>query len=134
MQLYNGNVTIMVNLEHGKWSAWARFWALTIVVLGGCSPFGRKFDLSDLQSQDPRVRIMAIKWAGDNEVWAAVPHVVDSLQSEDQAVRFYAIEALRRITGADHGYDYKAAPHERAAAVKRWREFLDSKQWQNDGH
>ena len=31
----------------------------------------------------------------------------------------YAIEALRRITGTEHGYDYKAAPYRRALAVKR---------------
>jgi len=51
---------------------------------------------------------------------------VDLLQDEDKSVRFYTIESLRRITGTDNGYDYKAAPQMRAAAVERWRKFLKS--------
>jgi len=124
----------MVNLKHGKWSACLSSWVLITLMLAGCGPFDRKFGLSDLESPDTRVRIMAIKWAGDNKISPAVPELVDFLQNEDKSVCFYAIEALRRITGTDHGYDYKAAPHIRAAAVKRWREFLDSNEWQNDEH
>lgn len=124
----------MVNREHGKWSVCAGCSVLIMLVLSGCGPFDRKSTLSDLESQDTRVRIMAIKWAGDSKLWPAVPHLVDSLQNEDKAVRFYAIEALRRVTGADYGYDYKTAPQQRAAAVKRWRKFLDSKEWQNGEH
>lgn len=124
----------MVNLKHGKWSACPGCWVLIILMLTGCGSFDRKFGLSDLESPDTRVKIMAIKWAGDNKISPAVPQLVDFLQNEDKPVRFYAIEALRRITGTDHGYDYKAAPHIRAAAVKRWREFLDSNEWQNDEH
>ncbi len=75
---------------------------------------------------------MAIKWAGDNKILPAVPQLVDSLQNEDKSVRFYSIEALRRIVGTDHGYDYKTAPHLRAAAVKRWREFLDANESQRN--
>ena len=54
-----------------------------------------------------------------------MPYLIDSLQNEDKSVRFYSIEALRRITGTDNGYDYKAAPHLRAAAVKQWQESFD---------
>jgi len=128
---------IMVNPEHSKWPACAGYWTLVVLVVlavSGCSPFDRKVVLSDLESQDPMVRIRAMKWAADNSVRPAVPQLVDSLQSEDEAVRFYAIEALRRVTGTDCGYDYKTPPHRRAAAVKRWREFLDSKEWQNGEH
>jgi hypothetical protein len=77
------------------------------------------------------IRIRAIKWAADKNLRPAVPLLVDSLQSEDEAVRFYAIEALRRIAGTDHGYDYKAQPQQRAAAVKRWQESVDSEEWEN---
>ena len=95
-------------------------------MMAGCdSPLNHKMDLSDLGSPNPTVRIMAIKWAGDNKVSAAVPQLVNLLQDEDPSVRFYAIEGLRRITGTDHGYDYKTAPHIRAEAVKRWRNFLE---------
>lgn len=122
---YNGNVIVMVNLKQCKSLACRGCWALVILMLAGCSgPFDRKMSLADLNHPNPAVKIMAIKWAGDNKVSSAVPHLVDFLQSEDKSVRFYSIEALRRITGTDHGYDYKTAPHRRAEAVKRWREFL----------
>jgi hypothetical protein len=80
--------------------------------------------ISDLDSPNPAVRVMAIKWAGDSKESLAVPRLVDFLQDEDTSVRFFAIEALRRITGTDNGYDYKASPRLRAQAVERWREFL----------
>lgn len=75
---------------------------------------------------------MAAKWAGDNKISAAVPRLVDFLQDEDPSVRFYSIGALRRITGTNHGYDYKAAPYLRAAAVKRWRKSLDPNELYGD--
>lgn len=128
-----GNVTTMVNLKHGNRSTCLWFWAGIILMLAGCGdPFDRKMGLSDLESPNPTVRIRAIKWAGDNKISPAVPQLVDSLQNEDKSVRFYAIEALRRIAGTNHGYDYKAAPNLRAEAVKRWRESLDPNELQND--
>ena len=100
-------------------------------MLAGCGVFGRKFTLSDLKSPDLRVRIVAIKWAGDNKASSAIPRLVDFLNDEDTSVRFFAIEALRRITGTNNGYDYKARPQLRAEAVERWREFLKSNGSQN---
>ncbi len=128
MRSYNANVVIMVNSGHSKSFVLAGCWALIVLMLAGCNgPLDRKMGLADLEHPNPAVRIMAIKWAGDNKISPAVPKLVDFLQDEDKSVRFYAIEGLRRITGTDHGYDYKAAVHHRAAAVKRWREFLEEK-------
>jgi len=109
-------------------------WLLTAatLVLSGCrGPFDRKMRLSDLDSPNPVVRIMAIKWAGDSKASSAIPRLVDFLHDEDTSVRFFAIEALRRITGTNSGYDYKASPQLRAEAVERWREFLKSNGSQN---
>ena len=107
-------------------------WTATTLVLSGCGgPFDRKMRLSDLDSPNPAVRIMAIKWAGDSKASSAVPRLVDFLHDEDTSVRFFAIEALRRITGTDNGYDYKASPQLRAEAVECWREFLKSNGSQN---
>ena len=118
----------MINAKEGILSDRLWFWLGAIVILAGCSsPLNRKMQLSDLQDPNPSVRVMAIKWAGDNKVSSAVPQLVDFLQDEDRAVRFYAIEALRRITGTDNGYDYKANPERRAEAVKRWREYIKAK-------
>ena len=109
-------------------------WCLlaTIPLLSGCKgPLDRKMGLSDLESPNPAVRIMAIKWAGENKVMSAIPRLVDFLQDEDASMRFFAIEALQRITGTDNGYDYKAGPKSRAEAVERWREFIKSNGLQN---
>jgi hypothetical protein len=124
----------MINPKDSNLSACVCFWTATILILSGCSSpldLDRKMELSDLNNPNPMVRIMAIKWAGDNKVSSATPQLVDFLQDEDMAVRFYAIEALRRITGTDNGYDYKANPQSRAKAVERWREFLKSNRPQN---
>ena len=121
----------MTNLRYCKCFAGFGYFVPLIFVIAGCDHYGRKFGLSDLEDPNPRIRIMAIKWAGENKVSAAVPRLVDLLQDEDLSVRFYSICALNRITGTDHGYDYKAAPHLRAAAVKRWREFLDANESQD---
>ena len=119
----------MVNLKENKFSLLLYFLAPVIGVFAGCgNPYGRQMELTDLEDPNPTVRIMAIKWAGENKLEPAVPLLVDSLQDEDPSVRFYAVEGLRRITGTDNGYDYKAPAYERAAAIERWREFLNTKE------
>ena len=115
--------------------AFAWLLTTTTLALSGCGgPFDRQMSLSDLDSPNPAVRIMAIKWAGDSRASSAVPRLVDFLQDEDASVRFFAIEGLRRITGTDNGYDYKASPQLRAEAVERWREFLRSNGSQKYGN
>jgi hypothetical protein len=117
----------MINPKDSNLCACLWVWTAIILLLSGCrGPFDRKMGLSDLNNPNPTVRIMAIKWAGDNKVSSAIPQLVDLLQDEDTSVRFFAIEALQRITGTDNGYDYKAGPQLRAEAVERWREFIKS--------
>ena len=122
----------MVNRKYARFFLWLCCWAMMALTMPGCDFFGRGYTVSDLESPDPVVRIMAVKWAGDNKVSSAVPQLVNFLQHEDESVRFYSIEALRRITGTDYGFDYKAAGHLRAVAVKRWQKSLDLKGLQND--
>jgi hypothetical protein len=120
---------IMINLKESKLFALPFCWMMLILSLTGCGdPFDRQAELSDLEDPSPTVRIRAIKWAGENRIEEAIPQLVDSLEDEDPSVRFYAIEGLRRISGTDNGYDYKAPVHERAASVERWREFLNAKE------
>jgi len=102
------------------WAAWP-----ILVLLAGCAQQPKSANsLAGLEDRDPAVRFQAIKWAGENGVTAAVPLLVDRLLDQDQAVRFYAAKSLERITGETFGYDYKARPHRRAAAVARWRQFI----------
>ena len=91
---------------------------------GSLVSLDQQLSLTDLENADPSVRVRAIKWAGDSHNDQAVPLLVDRLMEEDSSVRFYSILALKRITGRDFGYDYKAPADERAQAVKRWREYL----------
>ena len=122
----------MINPKDSNLRTCVWFWTATTLVLSGCNgPFDRKIGLSDLDNPNPAVRIMAIKWAGDNKASSAIPRLVDFLQDEDTSVRFFTIEALWRITGTNNGYDYKARPQLRAEAVERWREFLNSNGLQN---
>ena len=117
----------MTDVKDTKWFALAGFWLPAVLLMAaGCGPGGGETGLSALRSRDVQVRILAIKHAGDNKVTEAVPPLVDCLEDEDKSVRFYSIEALRRITGTDQGYDYKAAAHVRAEAVKRWCRFIES--------
>lgn len=109
--------------------------ALAVVPFFGCASrqLDREWALSDLEDPDMTVRIMAVKWAGDNDVLEAVPYLVENLQNEDKALRFYSIQALSRITGKDCGYDYKASASSRAQAVERWREFLKLNGFEGNG-
>ena len=126
---------IMVAYKDYRFIALVCCWALVTLVFGGCggSVLSRRIAISDLDDRSPTVRIRAIKWAGENRIEAAVPKLVDFLEDEDASVRFYAIEGLRRITGDDNGYDYKASAQRRAASVDRWREFLKTKEWHSNG-
>ena len=97
-----------------------------VTLLAGCWHGPESADsLGALEDESPAVRIRAIKWAGQNGASAAVPLLVDRLMDEDQVVRFYAIESLKRITGSSYGYDYKGDAVERARAVRRWRQAID---------
>jgi HEAT repeat protein len=79
---------------------------------------------SGIQSADVNERILAIHAAAEAGDKQSVPLLVDRLEDEDEAVRFYAILALAKITGKRMGYDYASPPSERAKAVERWRRSL----------
>jgi len=66
---------------------------------------------------------MAIRTAGERRDQAAIPLLVDRLEDEDAAVRFYAILALERITGDRLGYRYEESAAAQRPAVERWRNY-----------
>ena len=94
---------------------------------GGCTAPRPKLVVTD---PDPSVKIPAIKIAGERKDLAATPQLVEDLDSDDPAVRLYAINGLRRITGEDFGYRYYDDPDARAPAVAQWREWLAKQQQQ----
>jgi len=122
----------MIDQKKSNLTVWIRLCVGVVLIQTGCNgPFDRKMELKDLDNPDSAVRVMAIKWAGENKLSMAVPQLVDLLQHEDKSVRFYAIGSLKRITGTDNGFDYKTDPEKRAAAVQRWREFIKSNKSSN---
>lgn len=79
---------------------------------------------AEIQSSDPAERIRAVRRAGEERDRTSVPLLIDRLDDEDEAVRFYSVLALERITGTRMGYDYSAPPRVRLAAIQRWRASL----------
>ena len=57
---------------------------------------------------------------------SAVPQLITDLQSDDAAVRLYAIHALHKLTGQNLGYRYYDSDENRAAAVQRWQQWYKS--------
>lgn len=104
-----------------------RTWGAGAVVLGmvlcvgACG--GPRGALS-VKSNDPTLKIPAIKKDVRNRSTTDVGQMVKDLDSDDAAVRFYAIEGLRRLTGDSFGYHYYDDGDERLSALRRWKEWL----------
>ena len=95
---------------------------LTVPLIAGACQAPRA--KPDVRHPDPSVKIPAMKMAVRTQDHDAVAQLIEDLDSDDPAVRLYAIEALRRITGEDHGYQYWNDAFQRAPAIERWRQWL----------
>ena len=93
---------------------------LVLPAVGGCFATARP----GLNSIDPNERARAAVRAGRQRDHRAVPLLVDRLDDEDVGVRFYALLALKQITGTTLGYHYRAPTVERQRAIQRWREYV----------
>jgi hypothetical protein len=94
----------------------------------GCGGATSRADVS-LESPDPSVRVRSVVRAAESNEASVIPLLVDRLEDEDEAVRFYAILALERLTGTRLGYKYGASEAQRRADVERWRRFLVESEW-----
>lgn len=54
--------------------------------------------------------------------------MVKDLDSDDPAVRFYAIGGLKRLTGQTFGYHYYEDEQQRRPALEKWKAWLQG--WQ----
>lgn len=77
-----------------------------------------------INSDDPDLKIQAMKQDVTHCNRADIPKLVSSLQSDDPAIRFYAVQALRRITNDDFGYRFYEDDDQRAPATARWQAWL----------
>ena len=90
---------------------------------GGC--FGHPpYKIGD---PDPDSNIPAMKIAALSHDAKSQAALVQQLSSDDPAVRFYAIDALRRLTGQTFGYRYYDDDEDRKPAVERWKRWLEQK-------
>ncbi len=96
-----------------------------LVLLCGCAGCATPAHFrANIQSENPDDRILAVFAAGEASDRESVPLLVDRLEDEDEAVRFFTIQALEKIVGQRFGYDYAKPPEGRAPAVERWRAFV----------
>lgn len=85
----------------------------------------------DVRHPDPSIKIPAIKKAVQEQDHVIIAQLIEDLDSNDPAVRLYAIQALRRMTGEDHGYHYWDDSLARAPAIARWRAWWAEQQGAN---
>lgn len=102
------------------------FTLLLVVLVAGCSS-AAPVSQGTFDSPDPAARLYAIRRAGDQQDQAAIPALVELLDSSDPTERFLAIQALDRITGSRLDYDPYATSQQRQPAVARWVAAAKSK-------
>lgn len=73
---------------------------------------------------DPTVKIPAIKASVESGDMTAIRQLIEDLESDDPAVRFFAISGLERLTQETFDYQYFVDEEERAPAVEKWKAWL----------
>jgi HEAT repeat protein len=92
-------------------------------LLGACAPPASR---GGFDSPDPAAKLYAIERAMRRGDRAAVPQLVEQLDSDDPAVRLLAISALERLTGQTYGYRHDDPPWQRQDAIRRWVEAVSA--------
>lgn len=79
-----------------------------------------------LSVADPEasVKIPAIKQAVQQDNQSVLPQLVRDLDSDDAAVRFFAVQGLRRLTGEDLGYHFYYDKIQRRPYIELWQKWL----------
>ncbi len=80
-----------------------------------------------INSDDPDLKIQAIQRDACRKNTRDIPKMVADLSDEDPAIRFYAIQALRRLTNDDFGYRFYLDEDQRQIATARWQAWLKSR-------
>jgi len=102
-------------------------------VIGFCAPgcflFGGGRARPSLASNDPGLKIPAIKKVNDARDTQTARQLVTALDSDDAAIRFYSIRGLQDLTGETFGYIWYVDEPQRRPATEKWKRWLDT----NDG-
>jgi hypothetical protein len=113
-------LTFVRRIGYGNLSWRALLLALAIGC-GACAVRARR----DIHDPDPAAKIPAIVTSANEKDLSAIRQMVADLESDDPAVRFYAIGGLKRLTGETFGYQYFVDDEQRAAAVEKWKAWLE---------
>ncbi len=107
--------------------AWERYGRLCLLIgllhLPACAP---PISEGGFDAPDPGSKLYAIHRAGVQRDVTAIPRLIEQLESDDPAVRQFADQALRIITGKEMGFRHFDPPHLRQPAVGRWQEAYQS--------
>jgi hypothetical protein len=95
-----------------------------LIAIGVCAGCQDPRGPISIKSDDPDLHIAAMQRDVSTNDHSDIPAMVDDLQSDDPAIRFYAIEGLHRLTRDDFGYHYYESDDERAPALKLWQNWL----------
>ena len=68
----------------------------------------------------------AITEAAEKHDRAAIPNLIEMLDSDDPVVRLAAIRALEQLTGQTLGYDYADPEWKRKDAANAWQRWYQS--------
>ena len=93
---------------------------LTLAVVGCSAPR----PAIEVTNPDPSGKIPAMKKAVREHDMKVVRQLIKDLDSDDPAVRFFAIHTLEELTGQRYGYEYYADELQRKPALQRWHEWL----------
>src|SRR5438105_1714448 len=78
----------------------------------------------NIADADPEVKIAGIMQAETRSDRASLPALVEQLNSDDPAVRLFAIHALERFAGDRFGYEYYFDEEGRKPSLAKWQEWL----------
>lgn len=91
--------------------------AMILSTLAGCGPAATD---GGFDSANPAAKLYAIEYAAGANDRAAIPDLVEQLDSDDPAVRALAIATLQRLTGQTKGYRDFDPPDIRRQAIAQW--------------
>jgi hypothetical protein len=77
-----------------------------------------------IHSHDPDLEIVAMKRDEACPTHDQLAQMVDDLKNDDPAIRFYAIQSLRRFAHEDFGYRFYEDEDQRSTALKRWQNWM----------
>jgi len=110
-------------MRPGRFAASAANIILPLLILAACAPSATT---GDFDSPNPASRLYAIEQAARSGDRSAIGNLVESLDSDDPAVRLLAIATLQRLTGQTYGYRHYDPVLERREAIARWKTAMNS--------